>query len=136
MAHDANPMNPADKAYDLAHSHNPVDTVAEHHIHVVSVKLLTTVFIILMVLTALTYAVTKVDFGYNANLMIAITIAVIKAVLVCLYFMHLRWDNAFNSLALCTAVLFVGLFIVIASIDTGEYNNLREQYLNTRVGTK
>ena len=138
MAHDhtihpdAAPANPVVKAHDLAHSHNPADMHGETHIHVVSIKLLTIVFVILLFLTALTYAVTLQDFGYQANLLIAIGIAVVKAILVCLYFMHLRWDNPFNALCLVTAILFVGLFIVIASIDTGEYKNLRDQWVNTR----
>lgn len=132
VRHDANPADPVTKAHDLAHSHDPRDTHGESHIHIVSVKLLATVFIILMVLTGLTYAVTLQDFGYQTNLIIAIAIAVIKASLVCLYFMHLRWDNPFNALSLLTAILFVGLFIVIASLDTGEYKHLRDQWVNTR----
>ena len=132
ILHDAAPADPITKANDLAHSHDPHDMHSETHIHVVSVKLLAGIFIILMLLTGLTYGVTTVDFGYSVNLVVAITIAVIKAVLVALYFMHLRWDNPFNSICLLTAILFVGLFIVIASIDTGQYEHLREQYFNTR----
>jgi cytochrome c oxidase subunit IV len=138
MAHDhtihpdAAPAHPAVKAHDLAHSHNPADMDGETHIHVVSLKLLTIVFVTLMFLTALTYAVTLRDFGYQTNLFIAIGIAVVKSILVCLYFMHLRWDNPFNALCLITAILFVGLFIVIASLDTGQYKNLRDQWINTR----
>lgn len=132
---DANPADPLSKAHDLAHSHDPRDMQAEHHIHIVSVKLLAIVFACLLFLTAATYLVTLQDFGYQVNLIIAITIAVIKAVLVCLYFMHLRWDNPFNTLCLLTAILFVGLFIVIASLDTGEYKHLRDQWINARSST-
>lgn len=129
----------------MAHHHEPVDHT-EHptshahddgaiHIHVVPVSLLAIIFGILMVLTVLTYAVTKIDFGYQSNLLVAITIAVIKGALVCLYFMHLRWDNPFNSLCLMGALVFVGLFIVIASLDSGEYHHLRESYANTVITT-
>ena len=129
----------------MAHHHEPVDHT-EHptshahddgaiHIHVVPLKLLAGIFVFLMFLTVLTYAVTKVDFGYQVNLLVAITIAVIKGALVCLYFMHLRWDNPFNTLALMSAILFVGLFIVIASLDSGQYHNLREAYANTVITT-
>jgi cytochrome c oxidase subunit 4 len=129
---DEAPADPLTKAHDLAHSHHPRDMHGETHIHVVSVKLLTIIFVILMVLTAVTYAVTAVDLGYQGNLLVAIAIAVVKAFLVCLYFMHLRWDNPFNAICLLTAVLFVGLFIVIASLDTGQYKHLRDQWVNTR----
>lgn len=129
---DAAPAHPVAKAHDLAHSHDPRDMHGETHIHVVSVRLLATVFVILMFLTAVTYLVTLQDFGYQVNLIIAISIAVVKAILVCLYFMHLRWDNPFNALCLVSAILFVGLFIVIASLDTGQYKHLRDQWINTR----
>ena len=132
VRHDANPADPMTKAHDLSHSHDPRDTHSESHVHVVSVKLLTIIFIILMVLTAITYAVTAVDLGYQGNLIVAVAIAVIKAFLVCLYFMHLRWDNPFNTICLLTAILFVGLFIVVASLDTGQYKHLRDQWVNTR----
>ena len=133
IPHDANPAPVESKAHDLAHSHDPKDMHQETHIHVVSVKLLASIFVILMILTGLTYAVTTVDFGYSTNLIVAIAIAVIKSFLVALYFMHLRWDNPFNSLCLLTAILFVGLFIVITSIDSGQYQHLRDQYFNTKV---
>lgn len=129
----------------MAHHHEPVDhtvhpTSHAHddgaiHVHVVPVSLLAMIFGILMVLTVLTYAVTRVDLGYEMNLLVAIVIAVVKGALVCLYFMHLRWDNPFNTLALLSALLFVGLFIVIASLDSGEYHHLREAYANTVITT-
>ena len=53
----------------------------------------------------------------------------VKFALVALYFMHLRWDNLFNSVSLLSAILFVGLFIVIASLDSGQYQHLREEYI-------
>lgn len=129
----------------MAHQHEPVDhtshpTSHAHddgaiHVHVVPMRLLTGIFVILMVLTVLTYAVTKIDLGYQANLLVAIAIAVVKGALVCLYFMHLRWDNPFNTLALLSALLFVGLFIVIASLDSGQYQNLRAAYANVTITT-
>lgn len=129
----------------MAHKHEPVDhtehpTAHAHddgaiHVHIVPMSLLTGIFIVLMVLTVLTYAVTKIDLGYQMNLLVAIAIAVVKGALVCLYFMHLRWDNPFNSLSLIGALLFVGLFIVIASLDSGQYHHLREAYANTVITT-
>lgn len=140
MAHDAShpPLHDAapsaDRAYDLAHSHDTRVTAHEefHNVHIVPLWLLGAVFGILMVLTILTYAVTKVNFGYEANLLVAIGIATVKAIFVCLYFMHLRWDNPFNSLCLIAAIVFVGLFIVIASLDTGQYKVLRDQFINVQ----
>lgn len=96
----------------------------EHHGlgHVVSPLVLIAVFAILMVLTILTVAITSQDFGYNINLMVAIGIAVIKATLVVLYFMHLRWDSIFYSIIVLACLLFVGIFIIFTIIDTGQYH--------------
>ena len=112
-------------AHPTSHAHDDGGAI---HIHVVPVRLLATIFLILMVLTVLTYTVTLIDLGYTGNLIMAVSIAVVKGMLVALYFMHLRWDNPFNSVALLSAILFVGLFIVIASIDTGQYAHLHDDY--------
>ena len=68
-----------------------------HHVHAVSPLILVGVFAILMVLTGVTVAARYFDFGYTANLAIAIGIATVKAVLVVAYFMHLRYDNLFYT---------------------------------------
>jgi cytochrome c oxidase subunit IV len=100
------------------HGHGPVQPM---HVHAVPLWLLTLIFAILMFLTLVTVAVTKFDFGYQLNLLIALGIAVVKGALVGLYFMHLRWDTPFNIMAFCGSLVFVGLFIFFAILDTGEY---------------
>lgn len=122
----------AASAISVDHTAHPTSSAHDDgqiHIHVVPMSLLTGIFAVLIVLTLLTYWVTKVDLGYTGNLCLAITIAVVKAGLVALYFMHLRWDNPFNTVALLTAILFVGLFIVIASLDSGQYHHLQDDYI-------
>ncbi|MBE0643980.1 MAG: cytochrome C oxidase subunit IV family protein [Bacteroidetes bacterium] len=51
------------------------------------------VFIALLVLTALTVAVTTIHFGDVANIVIGVFIALAKAGLVAYIFMHLKFDN-------------------------------------------
>jgi caa(3)-type oxidase subunit IV len=51
------------------------------------------VFIALLVLTALTVAVSTIHFGDIANIVIGVLIAVAKAGLVVYIFMHLKFDN-------------------------------------------
>jgi len=109
----------SDSAPHTADAH--ADEHETHGPHVVSLGLLTVIFLALMFLTIVTVAVTTVDFGYNANLVVALVIAFIKAALVALYFMHLRWDNPFNGVVLIASLLFVTLFIGIALLDSGEY---------------
>ncbi len=65
--------------------------------HVVPVAVLLVVFGALIVLTAATVAATWIDLG-GWNLGIALGIATVKAALVALYFMHLRYDHPFHAL--------------------------------------
>jgi cytochrome c oxidase subunit IV len=108
-----------------AHAHGGESHVSavphEHHVHVVPMSILLTVFAALLALTAITVAVTWVDFGRTANIWIALFIAVIKSALVALYFMHLRWDSPFNGLILVAAIFFVALLIGTTVLDSKEY---------------
>jgi cytochrome c oxidase subunit 4 len=88
--------------------------------HIVPIKLLVGVGAALMFLTAVTVWARYIDLG-NANLFIAMVIATIKASLVVLYFMHLKWDRPFNSVVLIAALAFVSLFVSFALMDRGAY---------------
>ena len=70
-------------------------------------------------LTIITVAARYIDLG-EANVYLAIGIAVIKATLVSLYFMHLRWDRPFNLMMLVGSMLFVGLMMVFCMMDVGQ----------------
>ncbi len=90
--------------------------------HVVSPGVLLGTAVALLVLTWLTVqvAVMRLPIGSLA-VWIAMTIATIKATLVCMYFMHLRWDRPFNVIVVIGTLFFVGLFIAFALMDTREY---------------
>jgi cytochrome c oxidase subunit 4 len=92
----------------------------DSHVHVMPFRVLLAVWAALMVLTVVTVAATWVDLG-NLNLWIAMAIATVKATLVLLYFMHMRYDRPFNAVVFVSALAFVTLFIGIALIDTGAY---------------
>lgn len=87
--------------------------------HVMPIWLLAAVWGALLVFTVITVAVTRFDFG-GMNLWIAMAIATVKASLVALYFMHLRYDRPFNAVVLISALLFVTLFVGLALTDTKE----------------
>jgi cytochrome c oxidase subunit 4 len=110
---------PGEIEIDAEHAH--VDAHAAHT-HAVPPWILLTVFAALLVLTVATVAVTWVDLGRTANVWIALVIAVAKAGLVALFFMHLWWDSKFNFVVLVAALFFVALFIGITVLDTKEYN--------------
>ena len=89
-------------------------------VHVVPVKVLLGVWAALMLLTFVTVAATWVDLG-EMNLALALAIATVKATIVALYFMHLRWDKPMNAVVFVTAIGFVLLFVLIAILDTKSY---------------
>jgi cytochrome c oxidase subunit IV len=88
--------------------------------HVVPMPVLAGVWVALMLLTVATVAVVKVDLG-SLNLWIAMGIATLKASLVVLYFMHMRYDRPFNAIVFVTALFFVMLFVSIALLDSKAY---------------
>lgn len=89
--------------------------------HVLPLRVLFGTYGALMVLTVVTVAVTRVDLGANLNLMVAMLIATVKATLVCLYFMHLRYDNRFHSIVFISAILLALLFVSFALMDSTQY---------------
>ena len=103
------------------------DDAHEHHGvgHVVSPKILVATAAALLVLTVVTVSAAKIDFAQldlrELNIFVALAIAVLKASLVCLFFMHLRWDRPFNAFVLITSLALVALFIWFAMTDSHEY---------------
>ncbi|RLS47048.1 MAG: hypothetical protein DWH86_01535 [Planctomycetota bacterium] len=84
--------------------------------HVVPVKYLVGAGVALLFLTVITVAVRYIDLG-EANLMLALAIAVVKATIVALIFMHLRWDRPFNLLVLIGSIVFVGIMLAFSAMD-------------------
>ena len=97
--------------------------MSEHEssgVHVASVKLLLGVWVALMFGTWITVSASNVDLGF-LNIWVGLAIATGKAVLVGLYYMHLRWDKPFNAFVFLAAFLFLFIFIGIAMMDTAHY---------------
>ncbi len=90
--------------------------VHEVHEHVSSIALYVKVFAALLVLTALTYGVSYMDLG-NASLAVAMIVAFVKASLVCMFFMHLKYDDGFNVFVFISTLLFVAIFFTITIFD-------------------
>lgn len=90
------------------------------HILVLSPRLLLTVFATLVVLTMITVAVSKIDIG-SWEIAVSIGIATLKATLVSLYFMHLRYDKSFNSIVFISAIICLALFLLLTLADVDAY---------------
>ena len=92
--------------------------------HVLPMKVLLATWGSLVVLTIVTVAVARLhtfDFGANINLTIAMLIATVKATLVCLFFMHLRYDKRFHSIVFVSAILLATLFVSFTLMDSTQY---------------
>jgi len=106
-------------------------TSAEHNHHedqighIVPIKLLVFVCAALLFLTAVTVWASRYDFSEiniaELGIILALFIATVKATIVGLYFMHLRWDRPFIGFIFVGSILFVVLFISMAITDTAEY---------------
>ena len=82
--------------------------------HPVNVRGYLVVFAALLVLTVVTVAVASLDLSETSTVVVAVTIATIKAGLVAAFFMHLKGERpmVFWSLGL-TGVLFAALFAFV-----------------------
>ncbi len=105
------------------------NTDSSHHDdqigHIVPIKFLVFICCILLFFTAVTVWVSRYDFAAiniaEMGIIMALAVATVKATIVGLYFMHLRWDRAFVGFIFVGSILFVVLFIGIALTDTMEY---------------
>ncbi|MGD1148675.1 MAG: cytochrome C oxidase subunit IV family protein [Thermoanaerobaculaceae bacterium] len=106
----------------MTDSTRSLDPTADHSAlgHVVPFKVLAGVWLTLLVFTLITVAVAGVDIG-SFNLGVAMAIATVKASLVVLYFMHMRYDRPMNAIVFVAALLFVGIFVSLALLDTHAY---------------
>jgi len=101
-----------------AHGHGAHADDGAVHVHIASTRFYWGIFAALIVLTILTVKVSYYDFG-KANTIIAMLIATMKASLVAAFFMHLRHDKLFNTLAFLSAFLFLAIFILLTYDDLG-----------------
>jgi cytochrome c oxidase subunit IV len=66
---------------------------------------------VLLVLTATTIGLAQVNLrGWNTA--VAMVIAVVKATLIALFFMHLRWTHGITRLVALAALVWLGILVV------------------------
>ena len=75
------------------------------------------VFAALMLGTALTVAAAFVDFPAQLNFPVALAIAVTKATLVVLFFMHVKYGSRLTKLIVGTAFFFLGIMLTLTFSD-------------------
>ncbi len=87
-----------------------------HEHHVVSWKLYALIFAALCVLTAVTVLVTGFDFG-PFNLIVAMGVAITKASLVVLYFMHARYSPKLTGVVIVASIAFFVILVFLTWTD-------------------
>src|SRR5215211_5202699 len=85
--------------------------------HVVAKKTYFVIFGSLMILTILTVIVARIDLGHGWNDIVALTIAVIKALLVVLYFMHVRYSSRLTWVFVAAGFFWLAILIVLTLSD-------------------
>src|SRR5512141_2944878 len=84
--------------------------------HVVPVRVYLTIFAALAALTVITVAVAGFDFG-PLNLIVALGIAITKASLVVLYFMHARYSPRLTGVVVAAAIAFLVILVFLTWTD-------------------
>jgi cytochrome c oxidase subunit IV len=110
-------------------SHTASDQ-SEVHVHVVSPRVLLSVYAVLVAATIATVAITLVDLG-ALNIWAALGIAVFKTAFVILFFMHIIYDKPLYGVIVITALMFIMVFIGVTLMDTAEYQ-MNDQPQGTR----
>src|SRR5215469_7147850 len=86
------------------------------HLHVHPKVFYVKVFVALIILTALTTGVAYIDLG-ALNTVAALVIAVCKATLVVLFFMHLKEQAGMTRVVIIAALLWLSVLIVLSLND-------------------
>jgi cytochrome c oxidase subunit 4 len=84
--------------------------------HVVPVRVYVGIFVALLFLTGLTTAVAFVDLG-PLNTVVALAIAVVKMLLVILFFMHVRNSSGLTRIVILAGFFWLAILITLTLSD-------------------
>jgi cytochrome c oxidase subunit IV len=84
--------------------------------HIVSRGIYYAVFAALLVMTTVTVLVARIDLG-PLNAVVALAIAVFKATLVVLFFMHVRYSSRLTRVVVASGVLWLLIMIAFMMSD-------------------
>ncbi len=99
-----------------------------HHVsgHIVPVRIYVVVFLCLLILTALTTKVAYLDLGQTHigahgvidwNTVSALAIAVVKMLLVVLFFMHVKYSPGLTRLVIAAGALWLAIMVAFTLAD-------------------
>jgi len=84
--------------------------------HIVPTRVYYPIFAILMICTALTVGIAFVDLG-SFNVVAALAIAVFKATLVVLFFMHVKYGTRLTWAVVAGSVFWLGILLALTMGD-------------------
>jgi len=90
---------------------------SEEH-KIVSFKTYIIILFLLITFTALSVFVTKIDLG-NLSIIVALSLAGLKSLLVFAFFMHLLYDKKMYAMMVAGVVLVMTLVLIITFLDYG-----------------
>jgi cytochrome c oxidase subunit 4 len=93
----------------------------EHEVHVVPKRIYIAVFAALIALTWVTTLVSRVDLG-RWNIFVALAIAICKASLVALFFMHVRYSSRLTKMVVLSGLFWLILLLFLTMADLWSRN--------------
>jgi len=84
--------------------------------HIVPTRVYYTIFAVLMLCTGLTVAIAFVDLG-PFNIVVALVIAVFKAALVILFFMHVKYGSRLTWAVVVGSAFWLAILLVLTFSD-------------------
>jgi cytochrome c oxidase subunit 4 len=103
---------------------------------IVGPGIILTVLLFLLMFTALTVGLAQLEIAIASwlnitlpwwvNVLVAMSIATVKSVMVMAYFMQLKYDNPINSVAMVFCFAALGLFLLFTGLDLFSRGNINE----------
>jgi cytochrome c oxidase subunit 4 len=90
--------------------------MSTEHVHIVPTRVYYVIFVVLMLCTYLTWQVAYFDLG-PLNTIAALTIAVFKATLVVLFFMHVKYSSRLTWAVVLGSVFWLGILLTFTMND-------------------
>jgi cytochrome c oxidase subunit 4 len=84
--------------------------------HIDSLKTYTLIFAALLILTAVTSSAAYFDLE-PFNIVVALAIAVVKMLLVALFFMHVRYSSRLTKVVVGGGLLWLGILLLLSMSD-------------------
>ncbi|MCZ2075444.1 MAG: cytochrome C oxidase subunit IV family protein [Bryobacteraceae bacterium] len=84
--------------------------------HIVPIRTYFVIFMTLLIFTLITVGVALVDLG-RFNVVVALAIAGIKATLVVLFFMHVRWSSPLTKIFIAASLFWLAILLGFTAAD-------------------